>query len=520
VIGHAVGCRADVHDNRLLRARTTRNRGRVSVNEDRAAAIDLARAPRGELAAAHLVTAVADTGDLAERHYLELKGPPDLATKVNKAKVAKFILGAANRLPDRAAEAFEGYGVMIVGITKQGIEGVPPIEMLALSQVIQPFLGAAGPRWDVVRVPVEGSTNQVLVILVDPPQVGQPPFICRSNGEGLQSGRIYYRGDGETREANADELDLLMARGASRPPAPVELDVAVVGTVVPLTVDQQTVDDLVTNARRRLLAALPKPEPKQSPTTGFATGSSDGFRAAMGASSSLSRLFADQTSAASHLAAFTATEEPEKRSEDEYRAEIDAWEERFRAAWAEAVELFAVHALAANEVTVVNKTQTFLHDVQVKLHLDGAVEAQERHGPAERPDWRDLKLPSPPRKWGPTKRDLGRYAGYPASLAASIASQPYMARPYVPPDASWKTTGSGASAITPPCLAARADGDRSGQQGSLRRPRCLPARSSGRGSPVVSRRAWWWSALPGLLPAATPALRSAGRAGRRRWCTR
>ena len=63
---------------------------------------------------------------------------------------------------------------MIVGITKQGIEGVPPIEMLALSQVIQPFLGAAGPRWDVVRVPVEGSTNQVLVILVDPPQVGQP----------------------------------------------------------------------------------------------------------------------------------------------------------------------------------------------------------------------------------------------------------------------------------------------------------------------------------------------------------
>lgn len=85
-------------------------------------------------------------------------------------------------------------------------------------------------------------------------------------------------------------------------------------------------------------------------------------------------------------------------------------------------------------------------------------------------------------------------------------------------DRRWSSAG--ASAITPPCLAARADGDRSGQQGSLRRPRCLPARSSGRGSPAVSRRAWWWSALPGLLPAATPALRSAGRAGRRRWCTR
>lgn len=414
----------------------------MSANEDRTGAIDLTRAPRGELAAAQLVTAVADTGDLAERHYLELKGPPDLATKVNKAKVAKFILGAANRLPDRAAEAFEGYGVMIVGITKQGIEGVPPIEMLALSQVIQPFLGAAGPHWDVVRVPVKGSTNQVLVILVDPPQVGQPPFICRSNGEGLQSGRIYYRADGETREANADELDLLMARGASRPPAPVELDVAVVGTVVALIIDEQTVDDLITNARQRLLAALPKPEPKQPPATGFAMGSSDGFRAAMGASSALSRLLADQTSAASHLAAFTATEEPEKRSEDEYRAEIDAWEEEFRAAWAEGVELFAVHALPANEVTVVNKTRTFLHDVEVKLHLDGAVEAEERQGYGDGPDWQDLKLPSPPRKWGPRKRDLGLHAGYPASLAASIASQPYAPRPYAPPDASWKTTGS------------------------------------------------------------------------------
>ena len=102
--------------------------------------LDLTRAPRGELAAAQLVAAAA-RGDLAEHHYLEFKGPPDLASKVNKAKLAKFILGAANRLPERAAEAFEGYGVMIIGITANGVEGVPPVEMLALSQVIQPFLG-------------------------------------------------------------------------------------------------------------------------------------------------------------------------------------------------------------------------------------------------------------------------------------------------------------------------------------------------------------------------------------------
>lgn len=414
----------------------------MSANEDRARAIDLTRAPRGELAAAQLVAAVADTGDLAERHYLELKGPPDLASKVNKAKVAKFILGAANRLPDRAAEAFEGYGVMIVGITNSGIEGVPPLEMLALSQVIQPFLGAAGPRWDVVRVPVKDSTNQVMVVLVDPPQMGQPPFICRTNGEGLQSGRIYYRGDGDTREPTADELDLLMARGAARPPAPVELDVAVVGTVGPLLVDERSLDDLVTNVRRGLLAALQRPEPQQSPATGFAMGPSDGFRAAVGTSSPLSQMLADQASAANRLSALTAAEEPEKRSQDEYRAEIDAWEERFRATWAEAVELFAVHALPANEVTVANRTRTFLHDLEVKLHLGGAVEAAERQAYGDGPEWRDLQLPRPPRKWGPTKRDIG-FHGYPASLAASLISpSTYAPRPYLSPDASWRTTGS------------------------------------------------------------------------------
>ena len=90
-------------------------------------ALDLSRAPRGELAAASLVDAVAKVGDLAERHYLELKGPDDLASKVNKQKIAKFILGAANRLTDKAMEAFEGCAVMILGITAKGATGLPPM---------------------------------------------------------------------------------------------------------------------------------------------------------------------------------------------------------------------------------------------------------------------------------------------------------------------------------------------------------------------------------------------------------
>ncbi|WP_187995480.1 hypothetical protein [Schaalia sp. JY-X159] len=412
--------------------------------------LDLTHAPRGELAATQLVAAAAARGDLAERHYLELKGPPDLASKVNKAKLAKFILGAANRLPERAAEAFEGYGVMIIGVTRNGAEGVPPVEMLALSQVIQPFLGARGPHWDIVRVSVEESPNQVIVLLVDPPQTGQRPFICRANGEGLQSGRIYFRGDGETREATADELDLLIARGSARPADPVELEVSVVGTVVPLVVDEdRTVNEYIAKTKRLLLDALPAPAPAAPSevqglgVTGVVAGPWGLHLGGMGLSEAMFRSVSEQTRGLVGAALFDNTEVPEKRSERDYKDEVEAWASDFRAAWPEALEALAARLLAANEVNIVNKTLTFMHDVRVTLHIEGAVEAIDRKGYGGRVHLRQVSLPLPPRKWGPTRRDVGLNVGYTANLASSITDQGVRgSRPYVPPAASWRTTRS------------------------------------------------------------------------------
>ena len=85
-----------------------------------AGGFDISRAPRDEMAAAALVLALAGIGGLRDRHYLELEGPRSLASKADQQKVAKFILGAANRLTDKAHEAFEGYGAMIIGITSGG----------------------------------------------------------------------------------------------------------------------------------------------------------------------------------------------------------------------------------------------------------------------------------------------------------------------------------------------------------------------------------------------------------------
>ncbi len=308
-------------------------------------AVDVSRAPRGELVAAELVAAIAAHGqlaDLTERHYLELKGPGNLNSKADKQKIAKFILGAANRSPERAAEAFEGYGVMVVGITKKGVEGIDPIETLELQKIIKPFLGEAGPRWDVVRVPLEGSAKQVLVINVDPPLAGQPAFICRDNGDKLVSGHVYFRDDGETRQARADEMDMLAARGVVKSGAPFDIAVNMVGPVVPVVVDEtRTLEEYIAVVREALIYALPKPlRPATATPYSFS-----GYQSAI---SELSK----SISSVNILGSI-----PEERTKEDYLTSIDDWEARFRTAWPKALRRFAGYALPAAEVQIENRAK-------------------------------------------------------------------------------------------------------------------------------------------------------------------
>lgn len=372
--------------------------------------IDLTRAPRGELVAASLVKAVARVGDLAERHYLEIKGELDLTSKRNKAKIAKFILGAANRMPDVAAAAFEGYAVMIIGVSEDSIDGVEPIEMMELSKAIQPFLGVSGPHWDLVRVPVDATTKQVLVILVDPPQMGQDPFLCRANGDGIFDGRVYIRAEGATREANSEELALLLERGKFVPSAPVELAVDLIGGIKPVAVDEfQTLEEYISKIRSQLMNAIPVTKEE--------------------------RLLISMDM----IKLFGTFSEPEKRTRGEYEAEIAEWEQQFRDTWPAAVQRFISYTFAPTEVRISNSTRTYLQDVQMDLHLEGPVKFIDYSKSPEEMSLQDLDLPLSPRKWGPKANSFD-----PSSL---IYSQAYsfsssMPRSMVPSNTIWKNSGS------------------------------------------------------------------------------
>ncbi|MCK2200568.1 ATP-binding protein [Corynebacterium callunae] len=355
--------------------------------------LDTSRAPRGLLAAQALVKAAAQLGDLAERHYLELKSTLDLSQKKDKEKIAKFILGAANRMPDVAASVFEGFGVMLIGVAKDEIVGIPPVEMMDISQVVQKYLGANGPRWDIQWVPIENSSNQVLMVLVDPPLAGQGPFPCRASGESLTDGRVYIRADGQTREATSGELDLLLERGKACRKFDMDFSVEVLGQVAAVECDDATtVEDYLATKRESLLDALPKKSPRAESElqSGIAdTGS----------------IFWPKVWARNEdIEVNSLFMEPEERTEEQYRAEIDAWEDQVRHSWAGAKARIAASVLSPTIVKVTNHTSVFLYSVELKLDLEGNISGS---------DWLDLEsiltpaaleLPTSPRRWGPKRR--------------------------------------------------------------------------------------------------------------------
>jgi hypothetical protein len=392
-------------------------------------AIDTSRIPRGERAARALVDAVATGDDRLERHYLELKGPLDLKNSKDKAKLAKFILGAANRMPDTAAVAFGGHAVMVIGVADGLLVGMPPVEHLDIEKAITPFIGTDGPQWDLIRVPVPDSANDILILIVDPPQWGQPPFSCRKDGDGgLVDGDIYVRGDGETRRAKSGDHAALARRTATASIPSIAFNVSMDGEAVPLIIDDATLEAYIAAERQRLLGALPRTKPRPRPTrlspealerllkSGAAEGprqASMDLDALSGIQGSLYDAVVDPAEKWGSLADTVGIASlfltPEPRTQEQYLAEIDSWERRVRTIWPGAVDELVRRRLPSVAPRVENLEEAFLHDVELEIHLEGDVRGVEAEFDEYKPTRSVLGLPHPPRTWGPKPFDTGRF---------------------------------------------------------------------------------------------------------------
>lgn len=332
---------------------------------------DFSRLPIGERELTEFIHAVATLDDRIERHFLEVKSDVDLTQERGRAKVAKFILGAANRMPDKAAGRFAGNALLVLGVAKDAVIGIPPFEAMDLERSVTRYAGPEGPRWDFHRVRVSNERD-VIVFVVAPPQWGNPVFMCHSDGPGnLQNGRIYVRAESETREATGDEVRRLLQR-ADRSREPSGLKVTILGTALSYSCDPEALEDYLRAEDQRLTEAFMADHRARSGP----------FRAS-----------------ASFLAYM---DDPEPRTHQQYLDEIETWKTGVRAAWPAFLDDVAATAWWGIQIRVLNPSETFLEDVEVTVHLDGPVRGltkvvSEEHNPA-------TTLPAPPRAWGPKPR--------------------------------------------------------------------------------------------------------------------
>lgn len=163
-----------------------------------------------------LVEYVATTSSLQETEHLEWKSGYDLARRTDAGKLAKQLIGFANRDPIRSRRLFEGYAYVLLGVEAGAIQGVPVWDSADIENWLSRFVS---PElvYDVHYVKARDS--DVLFIEIEPPKPGSTIFCLQaSTGDdqsNLSEGTIYVRRVGKTEVANAAEVARLVERARS-----------------------------------------------------------------------------------------------------------------------------------------------------------------------------------------------------------------------------------------------------------------------------------------------------------------
>ena len=209
------------------------------------ATFDTDTIPLGERSWHAILQHVMKVGDEAETSYLETKSTLDITTTRGKAhankqavaKIAKFLLGAANRLPKDASRHFQGHAVLVIGAEKGQALGVPRgIELHDLENSLRPYLGPKFPNFELGRITLSDE-REVLLIIAPPPKDGEQIYPCCKNyqpeerRDNLRDGAIYVRGSSNTREARHEEVLALLERSRSRKKSPIDLEVSLDGPI-------------------------------------------------------------------------------------------------------------------------------------------------------------------------------------------------------------------------------------------------------------------------------------------------
>ena len=320
-----------------------------------------------------LVQAIRSASGEDETDWLEWKSTLDFTDRAHRFAIAKAIIGMANRMPEIAERNCQGLSYIVIGVAPGVIRGVKRIDPAQLLDALLPYLGTDGPRWSHNYVQLENQ--DVLIIIVDPPNLGDKIHSLRKSFTPAYEGAIFVRRTGKTEPATPQDLTHLQERFA-RSRLDISLDIA--SSEALLWMDQQRkneiVDRLACEHRDKLLSAVRIYEHRGESTP--------------------------RHTAANHLlGSIGVTQESvmrmlEHRSPDEYREQINSWyTDWLAAARDEFIRWCIDNYPVVLQLRVSNLTRHNYRDLRIEVILP-----QSTAGCCD--DLRDSVLPSVPAAFG------------------------------------------------------------------------------------------------------------------------
>jgi hypothetical protein len=183
--------------------------------------IDAARAFRYNSELRKLVQAVRDGGVHDESEWIEWKIAVDrtdaarepLLTATADELIARAVLGFTNRMPEVAQNWAEGHAYLLIGVQPGEVRGIRSSDPEKIHSRIRPYVGGHI-SWRPEYAAVDGQ--QVLVVIVDPPRLGDPIHTLQKGVQNRQPGVIFVRHTGKTEQAGPADIAKLTTRANAR----------------------------------------------------------------------------------------------------------------------------------------------------------------------------------------------------------------------------------------------------------------------------------------------------------------
>lgn len=356
---------------------------------------DTSHRPRRPADWDELLEAIYSATPADESHALEWKGDVDLTSKQEVARsVAREILGLANRLVAVARDRFDGWAILVLGVEPAHVYPVAVLDSSTLHPQVTAYIGADGPGWDMRYVQFRG--HPVLVIEVAPPAAGDRIFALRKPipAEGKYrtaygQGTVFVRHQANTDIAGQADFDALAIR-AQRGAAADGLEVTVSCEPAIATAYRWDVDRLeswLDGRRQSLMNTIAAAESQRKAETLADVASRAGFPAGF-----------DVLKAMEKAASGLGERVEERRTEEQFRREVERWIGTLRVEAGGLVERFGAVVGVAPQFEVHNPTEFNYASLQVALRMSGAATAVETDDEPPELRWH---FTEPPRAFGP-----------------------------------------------------------------------------------------------------------------------